>query len=83
MTLQELLDYHQKQAEYFDPFGATNVLSTFHRAAVAALAAAIKAEASTIKAEREACAKVMEAEPFNSPVAADAIRMRANPKEQP
>ena len=33
MTLQELADYHEKQAIYFEPFGATNALTVFHREA--------------------------------------------------
>ena len=33
MTLQELAEYHEKQAIYFAPFGATNALTKFHREA--------------------------------------------------
>ena len=33
MTLKELAEYHDKQAVHFEPFGATNALTAFHRQA--------------------------------------------------
>lgn len=49
MTLQELIEYHQKQAVHFEPFGASNALTVFHLAAVETL----KEAASSVVSERE------------------------------
>jgi hypothetical protein len=41
MTIQELIDYHDKQAIHFEPFGPTNALTRFHREAVETLKTAV------------------------------------------
>lgn len=33
MTLNDLIEYHEDQADYYKAFGANNVLTSFHREA--------------------------------------------------
>ena len=53
MNIKEVIDYHEKQAVHFEPFGTTNALTVFHRSVVEAIKA-------VVVEEREACAVVAE-----------------------
>lgn len=49
MTLADLIAYHKKQAKHFEPFGAENALTLFHRSAVETLETAIERETCAIR----------------------------------